>query len=192
MTRLYLITHAHTQQDPGTDVAAWQLSELGLQQASTLADQPFWQQVDGIVLSCEPKTRLTVQFVLAQRDLPVIIDGRFDELQRPGWVVDYTARVRQAFLEPDAPAGEWEAASAALARFLLGIDHLCQQFSGKTLALVGHGLTFSLYRAYLLGRPTVELAAWQQLSFATQAIVDPVAKTILQDFQPIAGHLPRG
>ncbi len=192
MTRLYLITHAHTRQDPDADVATWQLSELGRQQALTLAAQPFWAQIDRIVLSSEPKTRLTVEPLLGQHHLPVVVDGRFDELQRPGWVADYTARVQQAFLEPDRSAGEWEPASMALARFLVGIDHLCQQFSGETLALVGHGLTFSLYRAYLLGKQTVDLAEWQQLSFAAQAIVDPVAKRVVQDFRPLAGHSPRG
>jgi broad specificity phosphatase PhoE len=190
--QLYLITHALTLPDRNTAATAWHLSELGMQQAVTLAAQPFWEQVDAIVLSSEPKTRLTVQRVLAQRSLPVVVDVRFDELHRPGWVDDYTARVRQAFLEPAIPAGEWEAADEALARFLAGIDHLCQRFSEKNLALVGHGLTLSLYRAYLLGRRTVDLAEWQQLSFAALAIVDPVAKVILQDFQPIAGQLPRG
>ncbi|MCX6046555.1 MAG: phosphoglycerate mutase family protein [Chloroflexi bacterium] len=192
MTQLYLITHAHTRQDPGADVVTWQLSEVGRTQALALANQPFWTQIDRVVLSSEPKTRLTIAPLLGQRHLPVVIDHRFDELQRPGWVADYTAQVRQAFLEPEIPAGEWEPASKALARFLAGVAHLCQQFSEETVALVGHGLTFSLYRAYLLGKPTVDLAEWQQLSFAAQAIIDPVAKTILQDFQPLAGHRPRG
>ncbi|CAN5444551.1 hypothetical protein BH10CHL1_BH10CHL1_43800 [soil metagenome] len=192
MTRLYLITHAHTRQDPQADTTKWQLSELGLQQAMILADQPFWNQVDRIVLSSELKTRLTVEPLLKQRHLPIVVDARFDELQRPGWVVDYTAQVQQAFFEPDIPAGEWEPASQALARFLRGIKHLRQQFPGETLALVGHGLTLSLYRADLLGKRTVELAEWQQLSFTAQAMVDPVAKTILQDFRPLAGEIPRG
>jgi broad specificity phosphatase PhoE len=192
MMRLYLIMHAHTRQDSGADVATWQLSEAGQKQALALANQPFWTQIDRLVLSSEPKTRLTVAPLLGRHSLPVIIDSRFDELLRPGWVADYTAQVRQAFLEPDISAGEWEPASKALARFLAGVEHLCQQFAEETLTLVGHGLTFSLYRAYLLGKRTVDLAEWQQLSFAAQAIVDPVARIVLQDFRPIAGHSPRG
>ena len=105
MTRLYLIRHALTRQDPGVDSAMWQLSELGLQQALTLAAQPFWEQIDRIVLSSEPKTRLTVEPLLRQRHLPVVIDARFDELYRTGWIADYTAQVRQAFLKPYLAAG---------------------------------------------------------------------------------------
>ena len=190
--RLYLITHAHTAQDRNTEVAQWHLSESGQKQAEILARQPFWEQVDRLILSSEPKTRLTVEQVIAQRKLPVVVDARFDELQRPGWVGDYAAYVQQAFAEPDRPAGAWEPAATALARFLAGIDELCRRFPDATLAFVGHGLTLSLYRAYLLGQPRVVMAEWRQLSFAALALVDPIARQIIQDFQPVAGQIARG
>ena len=85
-----------------------------------------------------------------------------------------------------------EAAADALTRFLAGVDDLCGRFPDKTLALVGHGLTLSLYRAHVLGKPKVDLLEWQQLSFVAQAIVDPVAKVLVQDFQPLAGQIVRG
>jgi broad specificity phosphatase PhoE len=190
--RLYLITHAETHQDRTTEVTQWRLSEQGQQQATILAQQPFWSQVERIVLSSEPKTRLTVEPLLTVHKLPLWVDAHFDELRRPGWTIDYTARVKQAFATPDQPAGEWEPANAAFARFLAGIAFIQQEFAGATLALVGHGLTLSLYRAYLLGQTRVNLADWQQLSFAAVALVDPEARHMLQDFQPVAGHSPRG
>ncbi|MFN8486544.1 MAG: histidine phosphatase family protein [Caldilineaceae bacterium] len=190
--QLYLITHAHTAQNRQTEATQWQLSDQGRQQATMLARQPFWAEVEQIVLSREPKTYLTVEPVIAQRGLPVLRDARFDELLRPGWTEDYTAQVRQAFAQPAVAAGAWEPATAALTRFLAGISELCQRFPQNTLALVGHGLTLSLYRAYLLGKPQVDLAEWRQLSFAAVALVDPLAKTILKDFQPVAGQLARG
>ena len=190
--RLYLITHAHTAQNRQAEATQWQLSEQGRQQASILASQPFWAEVEQIVLSHEPKTYLTIEPVLAQRDLPVLRDARFDELLRPGWTEDYTAQVRQAFAQPDVGSGAWEPATAALTRFLAGIAELCARFPENTVALVGHGLTLSLYRAYLLGKPQVDLAEWQQLSFAAVALVDPIAKKFLQDFQAVAGQLARG
>lgn len=190
--RLYLITHAHTAQDRQADATQWRLSETGRQQALTLASQPFWAQVDQIILSNEAKTRLTVESVLAQRGLPVFTDARFDELVRPGWTEDYTAQVRQAFAQPALAAGAWEPATTALDRFLAGIADLCQQFPTHTLALVGHGLTLSLYRAYLLGQPQVDLQDWQQLSFAAVALVDPIRKALLEDFQSVAGAIARG
>ncbi|MEZ4867983.1 MAG: histidine phosphatase family protein [Caldilineaceae bacterium] len=190
--RLYLVTHALTQVEQTAEASHWRLSPAGEQQAHTLAVQPFWAEVTRIVLSQEAKTRLTIEPLLAQRKVPIHVDGRFNELYRPGWVENYGARVRQALAQPDQPAGEWEAATVALARFQAGIADLCQRFPGETLALVGHGLTFSLYRAALLGRATVDYTAWQQLSFAAVALVDPVAHVLLQDFTPIAGQTPRG
>lgn len=190
-TRLFLITHAHTQIQQTQDAREWVLSAAGQQQAERLATLPLWQEVTAIVLSSELKTRLTIDVVLARYPRPVWVDVRFDELYRPGWVDDYASQVQRAFATPTVAVGEWEAATVALARFRAGIADLCAQFAGGTVALVGHGLTLSLYRAYLLGYEQVHFADWQQLSFAAVALVDPVAEQWLADFQPVAGHMPR-
>ncbi|MEZ4611497.1 MAG: hypothetical protein R2838_14885 [Caldilineaceae bacterium] len=42
MTRLYLITHAHTAADPATDARLWRLSPTGVDQAAQLAAAPWW------------------------------------------------------------------------------------------------------------------------------------------------------
>ncbi len=189
--RLFLITHAHTQIQPEHDATQWVLSAMGRQQAEQLAALPLWAEVDRIVLSREPKTRLTVDAVLARHPLPVQIDARFDELHRPGWVVDYATQVQCAFAAPTQAAGAWESAAAALTRFQAGIADLCHQYAGCSLALVGHGLTLSLYRAYLLRQTHVTFTDWQQLSFAAVALSDPLAQQLLQDFQPVAGQIAR-
>ncbi len=189
--QLFLITHAHTQIQPEQDATQWRLSATGQQQATTLAALPLWETVDQIVLSSEAKTRLTVDVVLAQRKLPVLVDARFDELYRPGWVEDYASQVRRAFAEPAQAAGEWETASHALARFQAGIVDLGRQFADVRVALVGHGLTLSLYRAFLLGQSHVQFTDWQQLSFAAVALADPLSPALLQDFQPVAGQIAR-
>jgi broad specificity phosphatase PhoE len=192
MTTLFLITHANTRQQPNVDAATWALSETGLAQAQILAQQPFWDGVDRIVLSSEPKTRLTVDAVLAARPLPVIVDARFDELIRTAeWTDDYAGRVAEVFAHPNVSIEGWEAAQHALTRFLAGIETLHQQFAGETLALVGHGLTLSLYRANLLGQERVDLEEWRTLSFAALAQVDVEAGRLVNDFYPVAGHSPR-
>ena len=190
-THLFLITHAHTQVQQAQDVRQWGLSAAGQQQAERLATLPLWQDVAAIVLSSELKTRLTVDMVLARHPRPVLVDARFDELYRPGWTDDYATQVQRAFAAPTVAAGEWEPAAVALARFRAGIADLCTQFAGATVALVGHGLTLSLYRAYLLGYEQVHFADWQQLSFAAVALVEPVAEQWLAEFQPVAGHIAR-
>lgn len=189
--KLYLIRHAETQQDSQTASTQWHLTPKGERQAQALAKHPLWNDVDCIILSGEPKTRLTIEQVIAERNLPTWVEGRFNELRRGGWVEDYTSQVAQAFAQPHLAAGEWESASAALGRFLDGITLLRKRFVNENLALVGHGLIFSLYRSYLLRQPTAELEEWQQLSFAAVAVVNPVSERLLQDFIPIANEPPQ-
>jgi len=152
--KLYLITHAHTAQVPDMDVTRWVLSEQGMEQARLLAQQPFWDEVGQIALSLEEKTYLTVESVLANREVVYFHDRRFNELKRGGWVGNYAERVQQAFGKPDEAAGDWEPASHALQRFQKGMADLCQKYAEETVAVVGHGLTMSLYRASRgAGRP---------------------------------------
>ena len=174
---LRLITHAHTQQEPAVDATRWRLSDAGREQAAALAQLSFWANVDRVVLSSEPKTRLTAQPVLDARALPVTVDARFDELHRPGWVNDYVGRVQQCFAHAHQAAVDWEPATAALARVRAGIADLHAQFPAQTFALVGHGLTLSLYRAHLLdqyrdGQIYVKLADWRALPFAAVALAE--------------------
>ena len=191
--KLYLIAHACTRQVPNTDAALWHLNDLGLTQAAALARQPFWDEVDRLLLSREPKTRLTAAPLLQRRDLPVEEDERFNELRRtPEWTDDYSARVAELFRRPCHSVAGWESAADALTRFRAGIDHWAGRFPRQTLALVGHGLTFSLYRAHLLGLPSVPFDDWRQLSFAAVACVQN--GQIVDDFAvpPGVPHVPRG
>lgn len=185
--QLFLIRHAHTAGDPSVNAAEWPLSARGLLQAQALAEAPFWRQVDHIVLSSEPKTRLTIEPTLAKYHLPVTVDGRFDEVRRGGWLEDYVAQVAQFFATPHMAPGKWESAEDALKRFLEGVEALIQQHPHDNVALVGHGLLLSLYRAHLLGRTHVHLGDWQALSFAAVAQVDPQKGRLVEDFYPITG-----
>lgn len=188
---LFLITHAHTQQKRDADATRWDLSPAGYEQAAALARLPLWGGVDRVVLSSEPKTRLTVASVLAERRLPMTVDLRYDELGRgSGWVDDYSARVAEVFANPERSIGGWEAANDALTRFREGIHALADAFPHETIALVGHGLTFSLFRAHLLGQAQVNFDDWQRLSFCALAEVEWPGLTLAQDFQPIPGAPP--
>lgn len=193
MAALYLITHAHTEQQPHVDATTWALSSVGQRQATILANQPFWPSVDRLLLSSEAKTRLTVADVLTTHKIPITVDARLDELKRgPDWVSNYAERVGHVFTHPHQSVGGWETAADALARFLAGIADLKTRYTTQTLALVGHGLTLSLYRAHLLGQPQVDLADWRKLSFAAVAQVDLETNRLVEDFVPVAGDSPRG
>ncbi|MEZ4611496.1 MAG: hypothetical protein R2838_14880 [Caldilineaceae bacterium] len=60
---------------------------------------------------------------MAQRELPVVVDPRFDELKR-GWCDDYTGQVQRMFAAPDMAVGGWESATTALARVRAGMADL--------------------------------------------------------------------
>src|SRR5215217_5454303 len=108
--RIYLITHAHTEQVAGVAADAWQLSSHGVEQASKLAASPIWTQISHVVISSEPKSWLTVETVVRQRHLPVWIDSRFDELRRSERIEDYAAQVARVFAQPAQSIDGWEAA----------------------------------------------------------------------------------
>ena len=183
----YLITHAHTKQDSTLASMLWQLSPLGMHQIAVLADEPFWAEVSHVAVSSEAKTYLTVQQIATARGLPILVDCRFDELRRGGWVEDYVERVRHVLAQPDQAVGGWEPANHALRRFRAGIENLKTKFPRATVALVGHGLTLSLFRAALMGHKQVDVDAWRQLDFAAVGLADLERNCLLQDFRPAAG-----
>jgi broad specificity phosphatase PhoE len=180
--RIYLITHAHTEQIPHVATDAWQLSARGLQQAAELTKAPFWAEVDRVVVSSERKTWLTVADVVRERKLPVWVDCRFDELRRSGWIEDYAAQVAKVFAQPTQSVIGWEPAISAQRRAELGLADLQRRFWGETLALVGHGISLSLVRAGLLGLSRVDHEVWQRLSFGTCALASLAPPVIIQDF----------
>jgi len=178
---LYLIRHAQTQ-PTALPVETWPLSDLGRQQAQRLAELPFWQDVQVICASVEPKALQTAQIVAARRDLPVepVFDLR--ELRRPGSLVDdYGSAVRQVLENPTTSVNGWEPAGEAQTRIVTAIERLLMLHEGETLAVVSHGLALTLYLAYLTDiQPTLDL--WRSLPFASAIQVDPEARAILNRF----------
>ena len=180
--QLILITHAHTLAVADAAADVWRLSPAGEAQAARLAQAVFWPHVSRVVVSSEPKARLTVAGVCQARGLPVWVDARFDELRRSGWVEGYADAVTAVLAQPQASLHGWEPASQALQRGLDGLAALQLRCPGETVALVGHGIQLSLLRAHLLGRATVDPGEWAALRFAAHARVDLAAGRIVEDF----------
>jgi broad specificity phosphatase PhoE len=180
--RIYLITHAHTRQMAGVAADAWRLSKRGTEQAEELAGAPFWSDVDRIVVSSEPKTWLTVADVAAVRKLSVWVDSRFDELRRSGWIENYAAQVAAVFAEPTCSVAGWESVESVRQRAWAGLADLQRRFAGEALALVGHGLCFSIVRATIVGDIHVDVAHWQRLNFASYATIEVDPPALISDF----------
>jgi broad specificity phosphatase PhoE len=170
--RIYLITHAHTEQLPDVPSDAWRLSARGQEQAAELARAPFWDEVDRIVVSSEPKSLLTIADIATNRNLPVWIDSRFDELRRGGWSEDYARQVAALFAEPESSIGGWESAAGVRERAWQGFVELQHRFGDERVALVGHGLCLSIVRAAVVGKTHVDFSDWQRLRFADYATVE--------------------
>ena len=183
--KIYMITHAHTEQSPDVAVDTWRLSQRGIGQAEALANAPFWDEVDRVILSSESKTWLTVAEVVKARNLPVWIDSRFDELRRGGWIVNYADQVAAAFGSPDIAMGEWERVNAVRERALQGLADVRRRFVDETVAVVGHGLCLSILRAEILGHRQIDIAAWRNLDFAAVAcvVVTPCTLDLAFDFK---------
>ncbi len=184
--QVILITHAHTEIEREADSRVWQLSDEGRTQALELAQADFWPEVNRVVVSSEPKTRLTIEAVCRQYDLPIWVDDRFDELRRGGWIENYEAAVRAALGHPDVSYAGWERATDALRRGLDGLASLSGRYPGETVALVGHGLQLMLLRAHWMGHKTVDPDEWARLPFAGFARIDLDGPHILADF-PLGG-----
>ena len=178
---LYLIRHAQSQQT-ALPIETWPLSDVGRRQAQRLAELPFWQDVQIICTSVEPKAIQTAQIVAAQHELPIepVFDLR--ELRRPGDLVgDYETAVRQALENPTASVNGWEPAGEAQTRIITAIERLLMLHQDKTLAVVSHGQVLTLYLAYLTDvQPSLDL--WHSIPFASAIQVDPEALQIIAHF----------
>jgi broad specificity phosphatase PhoE len=192
LVTIYLISHAHTVQDRLQQPSQWHLSERGVAQAAELALQSWWQTVDLVVVSSEAKTRQTVDPAVAIYGVPVWVDYRFDELRRVGWFENYTLQVAEVFSSPERSINGWEPANQALSRTLQAAQGLTSHWYGKTVVVVGHGLSLSLLRASLLGYFTVRLEDWQQLGFAAVAVVSGDGERLLSDFAIGQNDIERG
>ena len=170
MSLLYLIRHAATERVPNVAPTQWTLSEEGFLAAVALAGRRFWPEIGRVVTSTERKAIATVAPAAEMWRLPLESRAAFDEVRRGSFLEDYEAAVRAFFAEPSRPPEGWESAAAARERVVAGLEALLQEYPGRNLALVGHGLLWSLLRAHLLGQSQVEAAEWRAIQMPDIAV----------------------
>jgi broad specificity phosphatase PhoE len=171
----YLVRHARTQ--PTADEAAlWPLSDEGRRQAELLAELPHWRDVALIISSPEEKALATARPAAARHGLPLRADERLRELRRPAvWVGQerYEQIVDEVFASPERSVEGWEPAADVLRRALAMLNEVLAAQREGNVALVGHGLSFSLLLAHLQGLPRPRIDAWRAIPFAAIAAIDP-------------------
>ncbi len=190
MSLLYLVRHAATQPNPDQHAGEWTLSEAGFLAAGVLAGRRFWPEIDRVITSTEFKSYATVAPALELWGLSHEAWSDFDEVKRGGYIEDYTARVADFFAHPDHSPDAWETATAALQRAITGLHRALHAYHDSNIALVGHGLLWSLLRARLLGLSHVNPAEWAAVAMPDVAVwrVENDTITLLQDFEGIRSH----
>ena len=95
--------------------------------------------------------------------------------------------MRLFFEQPTYIADEWETAAAAQASVMRGLEALLGHYPKQNMALVGHGLLWTLLRAHLLKQSQISLAEWRAIRMPDVATwkYEKGGWTLLQDFEGI-------
>ena len=184
---LALVRHAETVVDPARDPASWPLSPKGLADARELALHPRWKAVTRLASSTEPKAVSTAQFIAEATGITLETSPCLNEVERPSFQADYPARVARFFQCPEERCDDWETAAHALSRVQKFINNLDKSTSGEHIALVGHGMLWTLARAWLLGKEKADPKEWGAIltpDVSTWEIV-PSGVTLVADFTGI-------
>lgn len=178
---LVLVRHAAVEADPAAPAARWPLSDSGRTAARALAREPLWRAIVRIFTSPELKAQETAQIFAGVNGITVTAVEDLREVERPPgqWFDDYPAAVAAYFAAPQASTHGWEPPVVAQARIHACIASLLGWESGPC-AVVGHGLTLSLYLASLTG--AAPAAIWAAITLPDLAVVDPERAAMLRPF----------
>lgn len=152
------------------DVAAslWGLGEAGREDCVLLAHAIAPLGPAALVSSDERKSRETAEALGLRLGVPVAIDSRFREADRPQvWDTDYR-EAAAAYLGGEARPG-WEPHDQVAQRFGAGIE-VARAGARGTVVAVSHGLAMSLWTASVA---SVEVVSWwRELTFPDAWRVD--------------------
>ena len=184
--QLILVRHAAAEPDPATHPALWPLTDAGRAAARALARERVWRRVVHVFSSPELKAHETAQIVAVPNGLGVTLVEELREVRRRvgQWLDEgspggYAGAVADYFARPDAATHGWEPPAAARARIRACIDEV-RGWERGPVAVVGHGLTFSLYLAAVTnGDPA---AIWPTIGFPDLAVVDPERGRLVRPF----------
>lgn len=184
---LYLIRHAATERVDAQPAELWNLSAAGFLAAGALAGRRFWPEIGRLVTSTEHKAIATAAPAAELWRLPCEANAAFDEVRRGGYVEDYEAQVRAFFAQPERSVSGWERAADAQARAIAGLAALRAASPDANLALVGHGLLWTLLRAHLLGQSQPDPAEWRAIRMPDVALWrwEGAVWELMQDFEGI-------
>lgn len=138
---LYLIRHARPEVDPSRDPSAWELAPGAEDQLKALAAS----LPAGCRYFCSPELKATATArMLTPEPVEVVSDLREHE-RGLAWVPDYPGTVARALARPIEAASEgWDTAFRTQQRVAGAVRRLLDRLPGKPLALIGHGIAWTL------------------------------------------------
>ncbi|MCP9485681.1 MAG: phosphoglycerate mutase family protein [Gaiellaceae bacterium MAG52_C11] len=184
MRRLVLVRHAEVRLDAELPPRRWELTDQGRADAERLARLAVFAAVEAVVSSPEPKAHATAEPIAAVAGVELRAERDLWEAERGASPVHdraaFIARV-DAWLG-GSPVPCWEERDAASARIVACVSRLVDEVNGDVV-VVSHGAVLSLYLAWLRGRERVELRDWEAIPLPAVAVVDPLARRILEPWQ---------
>ena len=127
----------------------------------------------------------TAQCIAETTDLPMGVTADLDEVRRPAFVPNYEQMVH-SFFDGQGPE-DWESMTEAQVRVQKFIDLLTSKTNDEHVALVGHGLLWTLTRSWLLGQTRPDVQEWRAIAmpdFSCWNITDS-GVALMSDFRGI-------
>ncbi len=154
MSGIILVRHAMPDVQQGISSMLWGLSDASREDCVLLA-HALPAGIRAAWSSGERKARETADVIGLRLGIPVHIDERFGEVDRPGvWDRDYR-EVAGAYLGGHIEPG-WEPRERVLERFSAAVTERISEAEGEIL-VVNHGLAMSLWVA---SHTTIDLVSW--------------------------------
>jgi broad specificity phosphatase PhoE len=162
MGSLFFITHPEVTIDPGTEVARWHLSDIGVSRMRRFARSEVVRDVSAVWASTETKAIEAAGLLAGWLGLPVSTCAALGENDRSatGFLPpDEFERMADAFIaEPGRSVRGWERAIDAQARVRAAADAIIAGHGGGDLAIVAHGAVGTLLLCSYLDRPIARSA----------------------------------
>lgn len=155
MSRLFFITHAEVDIDPGIPVPEWGLSQLGAARHAAFAQRAV--RFCAIWSSSEHKAREGAGFLADVQNLAVSVDPDLGENDRSttGFLPpDVFEQAADAFFaKPDTSYRGWETASDAQSRVVSALKRIETASPKGDIAVIAHGAVGALTRAWAMSAP---------------------------------------
>jgi broad specificity phosphatase PhoE len=150
-SRLIMVRHALTVQDPDRPAELWRLADDARQSCLDLAEQLRLLRPERIVTSTHGKAVGTGRFLAEALDLPCETAPGLEEHERTGVGylanLEFEATIERLFAGPDDLVLGTETANQALERFEASVRRQVESAPEEQLVLVSHATVMALFVA---------------------------------------------